>query len=70
MKERLTFDDWAAAGAPLDHAPAPSHAYVLRGGTWFNEYEPAVQAVVERAGVDLSVGAMTAMWCAIVAVKS
>lgn len=60
---RITLDEWANAGAPLDLAPTP--AYVRNGGVWRMENHPLVQAELERIGVDvdLRVCASTAMWC-------
>ena len=70
MTERITFDDWAAVGAPFDHAPAPSHAYVQRDGAWFHEHHHLAMREYKRLGLDMRVDPITARWCAIVAAKS
>lgn len=59
---QLTTDDWARAGAPLDHAPGDA-VYVRHDGVWRTVHASSTQAEMTRLGVDLRCDFVVSMWC-------
>jgi hypothetical protein len=56
--KELTFDDFVAAKAPLDHAPDSTHPFIWLDGAWRQRF-----LIGQHSEVVVDASPMEASWC-------